>query len=382
MRVWAPVLATVLLIASVLGCNPGAQPVVLNVYTAGDTNMTDIQRDAFGPAFARGNPGTTLNVVGTGPGDAGSMAIYNRLKTLSTTPGGKWDVDVAVVHQSAMEALLKDGLLSRYVPGSAVAANMASPDAKNALGTDVDGYVVPMFHSQVAIAYNPRFVTRPPQTYQEIVDFARANPGRFGYNGVTDGMSGVGFAVGFVYWKSGQYQTLTRGPYSAEIEASWPVVFQELRAFNQVSTVTAGNAGTLELLNRGEIWMGPVWVDMLVLWKNEGRMDANMGVTLPEPGLPGQPMYLVIPREAAHKDEAMRFVELVASPELQAAAIVERNGWYPGINPALVLPRVSRAAQERVFGAVTAEELNRKGLAFPLAPYLKDIQDQFTRTAR
>jgi ABC-type uncharacterized transport system YnjBCD substrate-binding protein len=344
--------------------------------------MTDIQRDAFGPAFARANPGTTLNIVSTGPGDAGSAAIHARLKALSAAGGGKWDMDVAVVHQSAMEALLKDGLLQRYTPGSPVAASLVSSDAKNALGTDVDGYVVPMFHSQVAIAYNPRFVSRPPGTYQEIVDFARANPGRFGYNGIKDGMSGVGFTVGYVYWRTGQYQALTRGPYDAGLESAWPPIFQDLRAFNQMCNITAGNVETLELLNRGEIWMGPVWVDMLVLWKNEGRIDPNLGVFLPEPGLPGQPMYLVVPREATHKAEAIRFVEMIASPEIQAAAIVEWNGWYPGIDPALVLPRVSRTAQGRVFSGVSAEDLSQKGLVFPLPAYLKDIQDAYTQAMR
>ena len=48
--------------------------------------------------------------------------------------------------------------------------------------------------------------------------------------------------------------------------------------------ITNGNAGTLDALNRGEIWMGVVWIDQLVAWKNEGRMDPAVTPMLPAPG--------------------------------------------------------------------------------------------------
>ena len=62
--------------------------------------------------------------------------------------------------------------------------------ARNALGTNVDGYVLPMFHSQTALAYNPALVPNPPKTYDELVAWAQANPRKFGYNGIKGGMSG------------------------------------------------------------------------------------------------------------------------------------------------------------------------------------------------
>ena len=56
-----------------------------------------------------------------------------------------------------------------------------------ALGTDVDGYVMPMFASQTAIAYNPALVENPPKSYAEIADWAKAHPQQFGYNGIKGG---------------------------------------------------------------------------------------------------------------------------------------------------------------------------------------------------
>ena len=46
-----------------------------------------------------------------------------------------------------------------------------------ALGTNVKGYVMPMFHSQTAIAYNPALVPNPPKTYEELVALGEGEPG-------------------------------------------------------------------------------------------------------------------------------------------------------------------------------------------------------------
>ena len=69
-------------------------------------------------------------------------------------------------------------------------------NAKNALGADVDGYVMPMFNSQTAIAYNPALVPSPPKSYAELADWAKAHPKQFGYNGIKGGASGVSFVMG------------------------------------------------------------------------------------------------------------------------------------------------------------------------------------------
>ena len=42
--------------------------------------------------------------------------------------------------------------------------------ARNSLGVNVDGYVMPMFMSQIAIAYNPQTVPNPPHTEDWIID--------------------------------------------------------------------------------------------------------------------------------------------------------------------------------------------------------------------
>ena len=95
--------------------------------------------------------------------------------------------------------MVDEKLLCRIATTSRPASSSSRDTAKNALGANVDGYVIPMFHSQTAIAYNPTMVKDAAETYAELDDGSKKNPKKFGYNGVKGGMSGVSFVVGWVY---------------------------------------------------------------------------------------------------------------------------------------------------------------------------------------
>jgi ABC-type uncharacterized transport system YnjBCD substrate-binding protein len=299
------------------------------------------------------------------------LNIYTKLKAQKDAGKDKWDIDIAIVHESIMADLVKDDLLYKYVPTTKAAQNVTSASSKNSLGTPVEGYVIPLFQSQIAIAYNPQLVPNLPKNFGELVAWIKANPKKFGYNGVKGGMSGVGFATAYVYWRTGKYDTLSKGPYDKVNEQEWPAIMKELKALPV--NLTNGNNGTLDMLNRGEIAMGAVWVDMFYLWISEGRMNPAMRVKLIDPGLPGQPMHIVIPKNAANRDLAVKYAEFLASPTIQAEAIVARNNWYPGIDANVVLSAVSQQVKDRLFKDVTAEDLQKRALSFPLAPYLKDL---------
>jgi ABC-type uncharacterized transport system YnjBCD substrate-binding protein len=353
------------------GGPPARAQTVLNVVTAGDTNMHDLQRTVFGPEFEKRHPGVKINAVGTGPGEPGSRTIVNKIKSQKDAGVDRWDVDVAIVHQIVMPDLVQNGLVAKYTPEISTSKLVTADDGKNALGFNVDGYVMPMFHSQVVLAYNPDFVKTPPNTFEELVAWIKANPKKFGYNGVKGGMSGVAFTTAWVYWKAGGAEKYTKGAYAKEAQAAWPAAIKELKSLPVV--LTSGNNDTLDRLNRGEIWMGPVWVDMLIDLKNQGRMDPKIKMKLIAPGFPGQPMYLVVPSKAANAELAKKYVEFITSPEMQAKVIVERNGWYPGIDGQHVLPHVSDKSKSLLFQDVPPEALKKYGLSFPQTQYFKDL---------
>jgi ABC-type uncharacterized transport system YnjBCD substrate-binding protein len=174
----------------------GAQAqTTLNVVTAGDQNMVDYVTNYLGPKFEKMNPGVKVRAVGTGPGDSGSQKIYEKLSAQAKANVKEWDVDVAVVHQRGAATMVKESLLAPYRNQVAAGKLTSRESATNALGTNVDGYVIPMFHSQIALAYVPDLVKSPPKTFAELTAWTKANPKQFGYNGVKGGMSGVGFVM-------------------------------------------------------------------------------------------------------------------------------------------------------------------------------------------
>src|SRR5690606_5146863 len=86
----------------------------LTVITAGDQNMVDYINQYLGPLFEKENPGTTVRVVGTGPGDAGSQKVLERFEAQSKAGVEKWDTDVAVVHEKFVGPMVTAKFLENY----------------------------------------------------------------------------------------------------------------------------------------------------------------------------------------------------------------------------------------------------------------------------
>ena len=93
---------------------PAKSETVLNVVTAGSENMVDYVTDYLGPMFEKQNPGVKVKAVGTGPGDAGSQKIFEKLNAQKQAGSEAWDVDVAVVHQKKAGDMVEAGLLGQY----------------------------------------------------------------------------------------------------------------------------------------------------------------------------------------------------------------------------------------------------------------------------
>jgi len=238
---------------------------------------------------------------------------------------------------------------------------------------------MPMFHSQTAIAYNSEFVSNPPKSYDELIKWTQKNPKAFGYNGIKNGMSGVSFVTGWIYAYGSDASKLSTAPYEKEMAASWDNAFASLKEFNKNITFTPGNAGTLDMLNRGEIFMGPVWVDMFYSWKAQGKIPPSLKLSLIAPGMPGQPMYYVTPTKASHPKLAREFIELATSPEIQAEGIVKRFNWYPGIDAEHVKSKLDNATWKKLFAEITPNDLAMYGKSFPIGPYFDDIKEGYER---
>jgi ABC-type uncharacterized transport system YnjBCD substrate-binding protein len=374
--------AFLLVIAFGLLAVPGvaAQRTRMIFMTAGDVNMLALGQNVFAPGFMAENPNVQVTTIHTGPGNSGSQTIFEKLLAEKKANRNVSDVDVALVHEIFMKWSMTEGLLQPYAQQTNTWKYVTSPFAKSAMGLNVEGYVMPLFMSQTAIAYNPEYVKNPPKSYAELEAWVKKNPGKFGYNGIKGGASGVAFVMGWTYAKTGKYQKYAvTGPFDKAEIATWEPLFKDLKEFNKNVVITAGNVGTLDALNRGEIWMGPVWVDMFFTFMNEGKLDPKTKLSLPEPGMPGQPMFFVIPKNAPNPELSRKFVEYVTSPKVQANEIVKRFNWYPGIDGSALKGAIPQETYDKIYSDVTPADLQKKGLAFPLADYYSAILEAYER---
>ena len=358
---------------------PAASAQTLTVATAGDQNMVDYIKDYLGPMFEKANPGVKVVAVGTGPGDGGSQKIYEKLDAQKKAGATKVDFDVIVVHQKMAGTLATDSLLDKYRERIVTGNLVTRETADNSLGANVSGYVMPMFHSQTAIAYNADLVKDVPNSYSELAEWVKKNPKKFGYNGIKGGMSGVAFVSGWVTAFGGDPNKLEKGPYDAATKANWEKALADLKAFNANAVITPGNAGTLDMLNRGEIAMGPVWVDMFYSCMADGKLPPSMKLKLVSPGMPGQPMYYAVPTKAAESKLAEKFIALATSPEVQAEGIVKRFNWYPGIDAKNLQGKLSENDWKKLFTDITPDDLAKNGKPFPIAPYFNDILESYEK---
>jgi ABC-type uncharacterized transport system YnjBCD substrate-binding protein len=349
------------------------------VASAGDQNMVDYIKDYLGPKFDKSHPGVKVVAVGTGPGDSGSQKIFEKLSAQKAANAPAWDFDVVVIHQKMAGDMAKDALLMKYRGDIKTGSLVTRDTAENSLGADVSGYVMPMFHSQTAIAYNADMVKDVPNSYPELAAWAKQHPKQFGYNGIKGGMSGVAFVAGWVYAFGQDSEKLMKGPYDAAAKTGWDKALADLKDFNKNVVITPGNAGTLDMLNRGEIAMGPVWVDMFYTWQNDGKLPPNMKLKLVAPGMPGQPMYYAVPAKAAQAKLAEEFIALATSPEVQAEGIVKKFNWYPGIDAQHLEGKLDKADWQKLFTDITPADLASKGKPFPIAPYFNDILESYEK---
>ena len=375
MRHWTFVIG----MAAILFASPAVAQTTLNVATAGDQNMVDYVKDYLAPMFEKANPGVKVVAFGTGPGDSGSQKIFEKLDAQKKAGTEKWDFDVVVIHQKMAGQMVGEGLLSAYKDQIQTGSLVTRDTAKNALGANVSGYVMPMFHSQTAIAYNPDLAKDVPSSYAELIAWVNKNPKKFGYNGIKGGMSGVAFVTGWVYAFGGDAGKLMTGPYDAASKAAWDKALADLKEFNKNVVITPGNAGTLDMLNRGEIAMGPVWVDMFYTWMADGKLPPGMKLKLVAPGMPGQPMYYAIPAKAANGELAQKFVALATSPEVQGEGIVKKFNWYPGIDAKHLEGKLDPVVWKKLFADISPEELSSKGMPFPLVQYFNEILEAYER---
>ena len=294
--------------------------------------MVDYVNNYLGPKFEKMHPG--VKVARRRHRPRRRRLAEDLREALRAAEGRRdaWDIDVAVVHQRGAGTMVNEKLLEPYRNDVPPASSSRATRRRTRSAPTSTATCCRCSTARSRSPTTPTSSRRRRRPTPSSAEWVKKNPKQFGYNGVKGGMSGVGFVMGWVSAFGGVGDKLEKGPYDAATRRRSTSRSAGLKDFNQNVVMTPGNAGTLDMLNRGEIAMGPVWVDMFYTWQADGKMPPKIKLSLVAPGLPGQPMYYVIPAKAANAALAKKFIDLAASPEVQADGIVKQFNWYPGID--------------------------------------------------
>jgi hypothetical protein len=197
--------------------SPVSAQTTLNVATAGDQNMVDYVNNYLGPKFEKMNPGVKVRAVGTGPGDAGSQKIYEKLSAQQKAGNNAWDIDVAVIHQRGAATMVKESLLMPY-RNDVAASKLVTRDTGRTRSAPTS-----MATCCRCSTVRSRSPTTPSsssaaQIIRRIERMGEKESKQFGYNGVKGGMSGVGFVMGWVSAYSGLRRKARKGPVRSGAE--------------------------------------------------------------------------------------------------------------------------------------------------------------------
>ena len=215
-----------------------------------------------------------------------------------------------VVSQIGEEAFVK--LDDSKIP------NAEGIEAESSVAAD---YVQPYRGTTVVLAYDSEKVANPPKTWDELVDWMKANPGRFAYNIPGTGGAGDSFARTSVYNFMDE-EAITSD--DAKWEENWDDGFKYLADLHQYMYTSGGsivypnkNQGTLDLLNQGEIDMCPNWADMVLSQRAEGTLKDTIKITQLDPALTGSFQSLAIPTFGSNEEGAYAFINYMLSESAQ-----------------------------------------------------------------
>ncbi|HKV43145.1 MAG TPA: extracellular solute-binding protein [bacterium] len=339
-----------------------AESLTLNVYIDGDTNIFDLWSKSLLPAFAKRYPQYRANMVPLLHGN-GSQGVFDKI--LAAKRAGKptdvdlWETEPSFVQQGISEVLwvrLNERILPNItrVPQGALEA--------------VDWYGVPYRGSSVVIGYNSAFVKNPPKTFDDLVAWIKANPGKFTYCDPNTGGSGQAFVASAIY-KFAQATKFAGNAYDPKEEAAWAPAWKLLKDLQPTMYNNGfhpnGNVAVLQLLAQQNIWIAPVWSDMGLDFSRRGQLPKSVKFEQLTPPLFGGDSTVTLPAgaDSKHLEGTLTLLNWLLTPEAQALVIKEVSG-YPGIDWKY-MPASVRA---------TFQDVAKPYAPFPNAKYLADLK--------
>jgi putative spermidine/putrescine transport system substrate-binding protein len=284
--------------------------------------------------------------------------------------------------RSMREADLLFGPFANKLPNIRY-VNRTDPSIANDFGYPVEGYESPYGSAQFVMMYNSAEVPDPPRSIGALIDWIKANPGRFTYPAPPD-FAGSAFVRHIFYHVAGGTEQLL-GSFDQETfdpiaEETWALLNElEPSLWREGNTYPETPAQLQDLFANGQVYFdvayNPSQAANLIA---QGRYPESTRTYVFDDGTIGNTHYIGISFNSPHKAAAMVLANLVLDPAVQFEKS-KPEVW--GDLPVVAIDRLPAqwqdrfANQQRPPSVLSPKVLGRHRLPELQAPWLEAIEE-------
>ncbi len=202
------------------------------------------------------------------------------------------------------------------------AYDLDNPAVLSDFGLPVDGYEAPYTGAYYIMVKDSAKATDSPQTFSDLLDWAKANPGRFAYV-APPAFDGSRFLLTVLYGVSGGYEQYAGAEFDEDLwNQNSPLVVDYLKElepylWREGQTYPPTQVRLQELFVNSEVWMMPVFISRIAEAKATGQFPASAeAFAMPDISL-NDPSFTAIPINASNPAGAMVLANILSSPEGQ-----------------------------------------------------------------
>ncbi len=213
--------------------------------------------------------------------------------------------DVFFGPNNNVRALTKAGVIANLplVDLLPNATDVEQAAARASRGFKHGGTVVPFHRNQTALAYNSALVAKPPQTFEELLAFAREHSGKVTVTDPTHGGSGSGFLESALL----KFSPQCKDDY---YNAYW----RSLKPYVKFSN---GNENSIKALANNVALVATVWEDDLYTLATKGLVPQSARPVLLQTGQVGDGDGLFIVASTQKLEAALLYANFLMSDKVQ-----------------------------------------------------------------